>query len=477
MEGRRRPPEGDEDFEWTDAPARPPRRRREPSTGERTGTGEGERAGTGLGETEERRRVQRGDTGERRAARRDTGSFQAIREGIAERRKEREETGEFERSGRPPPPGRRGRHRDLPARVRRREAFVIGGIALVVIVGLIALVASGGGGGNEQPVGLKRLVGQSIVARLGAKGPDQPLLQRVRRGRVGGVIVFNKDANKLKADVATLQEAARAGDSPPLLVMIDQEGGDVKRLPQGPPNVSPAQLGQSGDEDQSRDAGRATGSYLRGLGLNVDLAPVLDVAHQNTANTIKSRTFGSDPTVVTQVGVAFAQGLQEGGVVAAPKHFPGLGRATVNTDDQPTDIAATSDQLQADLEPFKGAIAAGAKMMMVSTAAYPTLGSQKQAALSTGIVSGLLRDQLGFDGVVITDDLEAPSVTDTTSPVVAASSAIKAGDDLLLYGRSTSASDTAFNSLVKEVKAGNLNRSLFQETYDRITSLKDSPTG
>jgi beta-N-acetylhexosaminidase len=477
MEGRRRPPKGDEDFEWTDAPARPPRRRREPSTGERTRTGEGETAGTGLGETEERRRVQRGDTGERRAAQRDTGSFHAIREGIAERRKEREETGEFERSGRPPPPGRRGRHRDLPARVRRREAFVIGGIALVVIIGLIALVASGGGGGNEQSVGLKRLVGQSIVARLGAKGPDQALLQRVRRGRVGGVIVFNKDANKLKADVATLQEAARAGDSPPLLVMIAREGGGVKRLPQGPPNVSPAQLGQSGDEDQSRDAGRATGSYLRGLGLNVDLAPVLDVAHQNTANTIKSRTFGSDPTVVTQVGVAFAQGLQEGGVVAAPKHFPGLGRATVNTDDQPTDIAATSDQLQADLEPFKGAIAAGAKMMMVSTAAYPTLGSQKQAALSTGIVSGLLRDQLGFDGVVITDDLEAPSVTDTTSPVVAASSAIKAGDDLLLYGRSTSASDTAFNSLVKEVKAGNLNRSLFQETYDRITSLKDSPTG
>jgi beta-N-acetylhexosaminidase len=476
MEGRR-PREGDEDFEWTDAPARPPRRQREPQPGEETGSGPVERTGTGLGETEERRRVRRGDTGERRGAGRETGSFEAIREGIAERRREREETGEFERSGQRPPPGRRARRRDLPARVRRRQDFVIGGIALLVIIGLIAVVASGGGGGSEQSVGLKRLIGQSIVARLGAKGPDQDLIQRVRRGRVGGVIAFNKDANKLKADIATLQGAARAGDSPPLLVMIDQEGGDVKRLPQGPPNVSPAQLGQSGDEDQSRDAGRATGSYLRGIGLNVDLAPVLDVAHQNTANTIKSRTFGSDPAVVTQVGVAFAQGLQEGGVVATPKHFPGLGRATVNPDDNPVTIAATSQQLQNDLEPFKGAIAAGAKMMMVSTASYPTLGSEKQAALSAGIVDGLLRDQLGFNGVVITDDLEAAAITDTTSPVVAASSAIKAGDDLLLYGRSTNASDTAFRSLVKEVKAGNLNRSLFQETYDRITSLKDSPTG
>src|SRR5262245_28966298 len=464
---RRRPPEGDEDFEWTDSPAPG----REPDTGERQATGDGEREPVGDGE---RNRV---GTRDRPADRRDTGSFQAIREGIVERRREREETGEFERSGRRPPPGRRSRHRDLPARVRRREATIVVGIALVLIVGLIVLISSGGGGGNEQTIGLKRLVGQSIVARLGARGPDQALTQRVRQGHVGGVIAFNSDAATLKADIASLQQAARAGDNPPLLVMIDQEGGDVKRLPQGPPSSSPQQLGQSGNESESRDQGKATGSYLRGLGINVDLAPVLDVAHQNTASSIKSRTFGTDPAVVTSVGVAFAQGLQDAGVVATPKHFPGLGRATVSTDERPTDIAATSDQLQADLQPFKGAIAAGSGMMMVSTAGYPTLGSPKQAAFSAAIVSGLLRDQLGFDGVVITDDLEAPAVTDTTSPVVAATSAIKAGDDMLLYGTSADASDRAFRSLVSEVKSGNLNRSLFQQAYDRITDLKASPTG
>ena len=466
---RPRPPESDEDFEWTDSPARP--RSREPSTGEGEGpsTAERDRPGTG-----ERDRV---GTGERRAVGRETGSFQAIREGIAERRREREETGEFERSGQTPPLGRRSRHRDLPARVRRREAAVAGGIALAVIIGLIVLISGGGGGGNEQTIGLKRLVGQSIVARLGAKGADQALIQRVKQGRVGGVIAFNKDANKLKADLTALQQAARAGGSPPLLVMIDQEGGEVKRLPQGPPNASPAQLGKSDDEGQSRDQGMATGSYLRGLGINVDLAPVLDVSQPNTADTIKSRTFGSDPAVVTKIGVAFAQGLQDGGVVATPKHFPGLGRATVNPDDSAVTIAATSQQLQGDLEPFKGAIEAGANMIMVSTASYPTLGSNKQAALSAGIVSGLLRDQLGFKGVVITDDLEAPAVTGSTSPVVAASSAIKAGDDMLLYGRSAGASDRSFKSLVSEVKSGNLSRSLFQIAYDRITALKDSPTG
>jgi beta-N-acetylhexosaminidase len=438
MEGRL-PPDDDDLFEWTDAPARPPRRQREPGTGER------ERAGR-RSDTEERRRV-------------------------------RGETGEFERSGMRPPPGRRARRRDLPARVRRRQDLMIGaGVALVIVL-LIVAISSGGGGSSEPTVGLKRLVGQSIVARLGAKGPDQALIRRVRQGRVGGVIAFNNDASKLKADITTLQQAASAGDSPPLLVMTDQEGGDVKRLPQGPPNASPAQLGRSGDENQAREQGNATGSYLRGLGVNVDLAPVLDVAHQNTAPTIKSRTFGSDPAVVTKVGVAFAQGLQDGGVVATAKHFPGIGSATVSTDERPTDIAATSDQLQNDLEPFKGAIAAGVKMVMVSTAGYPTLGSKKQAAFSPAIVGGLLRDQLGFDGVVITDDLEAPSVTETTAPVVAASSAIRAGDDLLLYGQSAAASDRAFRSLVSEVKSGDLNRSLFQDAYDRITSLKDSPTG
>jgi beta-N-acetylhexosaminidase len=468
----RRPPEGDEDFEWTDSPARPPRPRREPSTGETEAPDTAERERPGTGERD------RPGTAERRALRRDTGSFEAIREGIAERRREREETGEFERSGRRPPPGRRARRRDLPARVRRRQDLMVGGAAAAVIVLLIVAISSGGGGDDEEPaVGLKRLVGQSIVARLGGKGADQALTRRVRQGRVGGVIVFGEDAAQLKADIATLQQAASAGDNPPLLVMIDQDGGDVKRLPQGPPNASPAQLGESDDEDESRAQGEATGSYLRGLGINVDLAPVLDVAHQNTASTIRSRTFGSDPAVVTRIGVAFAQGLQDGGVVATAKHFPGLGFATVNTDDRPTDIAATSDQLRTDLEPFRGAVEAGVKMVMVSTAGYPTLGSRKQAAFSPAIVGGLLRDQLGFDGVVITDDLEAAAVTDTTSPVVAATSAIQAGDDMLLYGRSAEASDRAFSSLVSEVKSGDLDRSQFQQSYDRITSLKASPTG
>ena len=449
MEGRP-PPGGDEGFEWTDSPARPPTPSGEP------GTGEGARP----------------ETGEREG----TGSFRAIREGIAERRRERGDTGEFERSGRRPPPGRRTRRRDLPARVRRRQDFLIGGAVVVVIVLIIVLV-SGGGGSSQQPIPLKRLVGQTIVAKLGAKGPNQDLIKRVRKGQVGGVIAFESDPQKLKADVQQLQAAASAGHNPPLLVMIDQEGGDVKRIKSGPPDISPADLGKSGDQGQAKDQGQKTGSFLKGLGVNVDLAPVLDVAQANTADTIKGRTFGSNPDTVAAVGVSFAQGLQDGGTVATAKHFPGLGRATVNTDDRAVSIAATSDQLQSDLKPFTAAIAADVGMMMVSTASYPTLGAKKPAALSPTIVKGLLRGRLGFGGVVITDDLEGQAIAGTLPPAVAGAAALRAGDDLLLYATSTKTSATAFGQLVKEVKTGQVDRSIVQSAYDRITDLKDSPTG
>jgi beta-N-acetylhexosaminidase len=443
MERRFPPDEGDDLFEWTEPPPRPPR---DPDTGER------ERVGTG--ETE---RVE----------------SQPTRPEPRPRRAARGDTGEFERSGQPHP-GRRERRRDLPARVRRRQDLMVGAGVAIVVIALIVLI-SGGGSSKAPPVPLKRLLGQTIVAKLGAKGPDQGLLQRVKAGQVGGVIAFPSDAAKLKSDVQQLQAAATSGQNPPLLVMIDQEGGPVKRLKAGPPDVSPADLGKSGDEAQSKEQGQKTGSYLRGLGVNVDLAPVLDVSQPQTATTIKSRTFGSDPTTVAKVGVPFAQGLQAGGVVATAKHFPGLGRATVNTDQHATSIAATSQQLQNDQLPFKAAVEAGVKMVMVSVASYPTLGASKPAVFSPTIVKDDLRGRLGFEGVVITDDLESPAVTGTLPPVVAAVSALQAGDDLLLYARNTTASGKVFAQLVKEVKTGRLSRSVVQAAYDRIRSLKYSP--
>src|SRR5215211_2921951 len=227
--------------------------------------------------------------------------------------------------------------------------------------------------------------------------------------------------------------------------MIDQEGGGVKRLKNGPPDSSPQQLGAAGDGDAAKEEGEKTASFLAGLGVNVDLAPVLDVPRPETDRSIASRTFGDEPAVVSSVGVPFAEGLQDGGVFATAKHFPGLGRATRSTDEGPVSVVALREDLEADLQPFRDAIDAGISMVMVSSASYSTLGSKKQAAFSPAIVKGLLRDELGFDGVVITDDLDAPAVSSVTTPGLAAASAFKAGDDLLLFAGSGDSS-TAFGS-------------------------------
>ncbi|HET8592780.1 MAG TPA: glycoside hydrolase family 3 N-terminal domain-containing protein [Solirubrobacterales bacterium] len=476
MAERQPPDDGDDLFEWTDAPGRPLRPREPEGTGEgeaggasgreRPGTGEHERPGTGEREPTESSGRPSSSTGERRSVRGDTGDRQRVRG----------DTGEYERSGRRPPPGRRERHRDLPARIRRRQAGVIGLVALVLVIALVSLVSGGGDDDGEEPLAVKRLVGQAIVAQLGGGAPDQALLQRARRGQLGGVVVEAESAEVVQAGVETLQRAAVEGGNPPLLVLIDQEGGPVKRLADGPPDTAPRELGAAEEGDAAREEGERTAEFLRGLGVTVDLAPVLDVSQPQTANSIKVRTFGDDPGLVADVGVSFAEGLQDAGVAATAKHFPGLGRAQVSTDERPVSIAATSQDLEAELEPFREAIDAGVELVMVSSASYPTLGSKQQAVFSPAIVQGLLRDELGFEGIVITDDLQAPAVASVT-PGVAAVNAIKAGDDLLLYAGTGNASVRAFNAVVSQVKSGALDRGLLESAHERIIALKQRLSG
>ena len=476
MEGRLPPDDGDDLFEWTDSPARPPRdpEAPEPDEGEDLPL-EPDEPEVSAPQPRQRRRQPpsfRIPIPRRRAPKRETRERRPPRGDTGERRAVRGETGEFERSGRRPPPGRRARRRDLPARVRRRQDIIIGLLGLAVLIGLIVAVTSGGGGGGEQPLGLKKLIGQTIVAKLGKKPPDQSLLQNIRRGQVGGLVVTPRNAQSLQAGVKQAQAAAADGDNPPLLVMIDQEGAGVKRLPTGPPDLSPHQLGAGGSADESKDQGQMTGSYLKGFGVNVDLAPVLDVSQPETDRDIASRTFGTDPDVVSDVGVAFAEGLQDGGVLATPKHFPGLGRATVTTDERPVTIAATTQDLQSDLQPFQAAVDAGVHLVMVSSASYPGLtpGAKQPAVFSEPIIKGILRDRFGFDGVVVTDDLEAPAIDE--APGTAAAKALTAGADLLLFAKSTGAADDALSSLVTQVNQGGLDRALIQGAYDRVTSLK-----
>jgi beta-N-acetylhexosaminidase len=389
--------------------------------------------------------------------------------GTAERRRS---TSEYERVARKPhPTGEHRRHRDLPANVRRRQAIAAGAVVLLVILGLIVLIGGGGEGEEEQPLALKRVVGQTIVGKVGQQGPNEQILRSVRKGRLGGVIMVPRNGRTLQEQVGQLQDAARAGDNPPLLVMVDQEGGEVKRLP-GPPDQSAAQIGESGDAEVARQQGEATGDYLAGLGVNVNLAPVLDVASPTTADTIASRTFGDDPEQVSELGVAFIEGLQGADVAATAKHFPGLGLATVNTDFGPVTVAATEEDISSALVPFQDAIDAGVDLVMTATATYPGLGPRRPAALAPQVVDGVLRDRLGFEGVIVTDDLEGDAITDEMNPANAAVQALAAGNDLALFARSSATATRAFDAVVRAAKAGELDRNILDLAYARVATLK-----
>jgi beta-N-acetylhexosaminidase len=324
------------------------------------------------------------------------------------------------------------------------------------------------------PLSIERLAGQSIMTGMSGRLPDAALLSRIRAGEVGGVILFSFNLgtpSALTATIAELQAVAAAGGNPPLLIAIDQEGGPVRRLSAGPPDLSAAAMGRLGSAAKAGSEGDATGAYLKGLGINVDLAPVLDTTTR-ASGWLGDRTFSGNPHVTATLGARFLAGVQRGGGVAATaKHFPGLGTAPLSTDTHHVLISTSKATLDAELLPFERAIAAGVKLVMVSNAGYSAYdGSNVPAVLSRPIVDGLLREKLGFDGVVISDAMEAPGPSSRPAAPV---TAIAAGVDVLLYTSETD-SDVAYARIVAAVKDHTLPIGDLEASAARIEALKSS---
>jgi len=271
--------------------------------------------------------------------------------------------------------------------------------------------------------------------------------------------------------------ASRAGHPEPL-VAIDQEGGDVKRLPAEPPDIAPAQFAGSGGAEAAEGQGLVTGKALARTGIDVDLAPVLDLGAEGSF--VAERSFGEDPGQVSQLALAFAHGLGQAGVAATAKHFPGLGLATVNTDTTPSSVDASRTELEPGLEPFRAAIAASIPLVMIANATYPAYDPELPASLSARVVTGLLRRELGYDGVVITDDLGAGALTAAgLDEGEAAVAAVSAGADLALTALGDGSQARA--ALVRAARRGELARGALTDSCLRLIALRDrlaaSPTG
>jgi beta-N-acetylhexosaminidase len=227
----------------------------------------------------------------------------------------------------------------------------------------------------------------------------------------------------------------------------------------------------SAGSKETRVQGRKTGNALAKLGINVDLAPVADVPSVPGA-FIESRAFGHHPGRVSKLVTAFGTGLAEGGTAATAKHFPGLGRATQNTDLGPSTVEATRHEIALGLPPFRAASEAGFGLIMVGNAIYPAEDDKNPASLSRRIVTGLLREQLAFNGVVITDDLGAGAITgggyDEGEAAVAAA---KAGDDLLLFALTEG--DDAHRALTKAIRGHKALRAKAVASCARIETLRE----
>jgi beta-N-acetylhexosaminidase len=326
-------------------------------------------------------------------------------------------------------------------------------------------------------LGDAQLVGQRLITGFHGSAPPSSLIKRIRAGRIAGVILFSEnfgsrgDAESL---IHRLQSIPRPpGLRSPLLVMIDQEGGTVKRLP-GPPSLSAEQMGAAGTRTCRRQ-GAATGRMLAATGVNVDLAPVLDVARPGSAIGGEHRSFGPKPSLVAACAGRFANALDRRGVAPTAKHFPGLGAARVNTDEAVQRIGLSKGRLRKlDERPYEGFVRRNSRrLVMVSSAVYTSF-SQRPASMTRAVATRELRRRLGFDGVSITDALETASTAAFGGPVRAARRAAAAGTDLLLFADVGDAAAAA-HALRGDLRSAGANaRRRFEASVDRILRLRRS---
>ena len=322
------------------------------------------------------------------------------------------------------------------------------------------------------------MIGQKLVVKMEGTTPSADLLNRIRRGEVGGVILFGANVTTpaaLEAVTARLQNAAAVAGRPPLLIATDQEGGTVKRIPWAPPTLSPPQMGAIGLSKTAHDQGVATGRALLGLGINCDLAPVADVPSSTASFMyLEGRTWSFDPTLTTALSNSFARGLWSTGEVPVMKHFPGIGLATLNTDSYVVKLSASKAALAAGLQPYVAAIAHAMPMIMLSNATYTAYDSINGAGWSRTIVNGLLRGQLGFRGVTITDSLSGTAKARGIRVGQLALRAAVAGTDMILLTGSEASTAATYDLLLAAARSGEIPRTTLRTSYDRILALKAS---
>jgi beta-N-acetylhexosaminidase len=333
---------------------------------------------------------------------------------------------------------------------------------------------------------LRRRIGQLLWVGFDGLEPPPALLQRIARSEAGAAIVFGRnlaspaDLVGQAADLCrALHEAAPR--EAPLLVAVDQEGGRVQRL-RAPLTVWPPmlRLGEHAVRDPaaaralSQAVGRALGDELAALGFDLDFAPVLDV-HTNPANpVIGDRAFANDAEQVIALAGAFVQGLSEAGILGCGKHFPGHGDTHLDSHLALPRVDHPVERLHAvELAPFRALI--DLPLFMTAHVIFSALDSEVPATLSARVIAGLLRGELGYRGVVVSDDLEMKAIADHFGIVEAMTTALLAGCDAFLLCHGEELQHQAFEAMIQAAERSSEIRARIVESAHRVAALKRRP--
>ncbi len=322
---------------------------------------------------------------------------------------------------------------------------------------------------------LRQQVGQLFMLGFSGTSVSQELASLMSEYRPGGVILFARNLENAAQIIRLTNDLQKLSPGSPLFIAIDQEGGRVSRLPAGFTIFPPcAVLGRCASTELAYQAAVATATELRAVGINMNLAPVLDVDTNSDNPVIGDRAFGRRPAQVCELGLAMMAGLQDTKVVACGKHFPGHGDTSADSHKELPVVQALLERLQeVELRPFRHCIENGLEAVMTAHVLYPALDTDLPATLSPAILSNLLRKQLGFDGLILTDDLEMHAIVDHYGIDDAAVRALHAGADLLLICRDRDRAVAAMDAVYKTVRAGTISSARLQASLRRIARVKD----
>ena len=327
---------------------------------------------------------------------------------------------------------------------------------------------------EEESMDVRDAVGQMFVVGLGGTELDYYIEKMIRERNIGGVLLFGtnmQSEEQTKALTDSLQRLSmETQPAIPLFIAVDHEGGEVQHAPWVSAQPSAAEVGAGGDSEEARRIAQQIGRELRRGGVNTDFAPVVDTG---SGAAVGSRSYGEDAALVASMGVAAVVGFEEAGIISSAKHFPNHGPAL--EDSHAASPVVNHDMqtvLQKDLAPFRAAVAAGAPMVMVSHLVYPAFDPERPASLSPAAMQ-LLRNELGFEGVVVTDDLIMSGARRGGTTADAALLAVEAGADLLIVSGPPEEGAAAYDAVVAAVKSGMIPRERIDASVHRIERVKN----